>query len=173
MYRTYPYCGLRECCHREVCYDSLEEVKWDNTAARLEKPAHEVVEASLQTEEEIGICRLGDIPNRAVGQNQVVADNGIDDETVLVSLVGITCWCHISKQKGRGTSGNQPPPSANPPTPTCYAIRIRIFLQRESQHSLTPLTRPPRTETLKDWSRSYTVSQIRPVPTTAVPDAAS
>ena len=91
MDRTYPYRSLRECCHIEVRYDSLEEVKWRRTAVGPGKLTHEVVEAPLQTEEEVGICRLGDITNRTIGQNQVVTDDGVNDKTMLVSLIGVAC----------------------------------------------------------------------------------
>ena len=56
---------------------------------RSKESAHKVVKTSLQTKEEIRVCRLCDISNRAVGQNQVKADNGVDSETVLVGLVGV------------------------------------------------------------------------------------
>ena len=56
---------------------------------RSGKRTHEVVEASLQTPEEVGVRRLGDISNRAVGQNQVVADDGVEAQTILVGLVRV------------------------------------------------------------------------------------
>ena len=56
-----------------------------------EESAHKVVETSLQTKEEVRVCRLRDISNRAVGQNQVKADNGVDSGAVLVGLVGVPC----------------------------------------------------------------------------------
>jgi len=92
MNRTYPYFGLWECSHREVCHNSLEQGKCHRTAMRSEKLTHEVVKASLQTKEEVGVPRLGDTSNRAVGKNQVEANNGIDDRTILISLVGVPYW---------------------------------------------------------------------------------
>jgi len=56
---------------------------------RSGKRTHEVVEASLQTPEEVGVRRLGDISNRAVGQNQVEADDGVEAQTILVGLVRV------------------------------------------------------------------------------------
>jgi len=50
---------------------------------------HEIVQASLQAPEEIRVRRLGDIGNRAIGQNQVDADDGVNDKTILVSLVRV------------------------------------------------------------------------------------
>ena len=50
---------------------------------------HEVIKASLQTPEKVRVLRLGDTGNRAVGQNQVVANDGVDGKTVLVSLEGV------------------------------------------------------------------------------------
>jgi len=47
---------------------------------------HEVVKPSLQTPEDIRVRRLRDIGNRAVGQNQVEADDGVDGKTILVGL---------------------------------------------------------------------------------------
>ena len=54
-----------------------------------EKPTHEVVETSLQTKEEVGECRPGNISNCAVGKNQVESDDVVENETMLVSLVGV------------------------------------------------------------------------------------
>ena len=48
---------------------------------------YKVVESSLQAKEEGRICRLGHVGNRAVWQNQIEADNGVDGETVLIGLV--------------------------------------------------------------------------------------
>ena len=56
---------------------------------RSEKVTHEIIKTSLQTPEEIRVRRLGDIGNRAVGQNQVEADDGVDAKTMLISLVGV------------------------------------------------------------------------------------
>jgi len=53
------------------------------------KSTHKVVESSLQTEEQVGVSRLGHIGNCPVGQNQVEADDGVDGKTVFVGLVGI------------------------------------------------------------------------------------
>ena len=50
---------------------------------------HEVVKASLQTPEQVRLRRLGDISNRAVGQDQVEADDGVDAEAMLISFEGI------------------------------------------------------------------------------------
>ena len=50
---------------------------------------HEIVESSLQAEEEIWVGRLGHVRNCAVGQNQIIADNGVDGETILISLEGV------------------------------------------------------------------------------------
>lgn len=58
----------------------------------LEKVAHEVVESSLQAKEEVGVRRLGHVGNCAVGQNQVEANSAINRKTVLVGLVGVSCW---------------------------------------------------------------------------------
>ena len=58
-------------------------------AMRSRKVTHEVVKTSLQTPEQVRVRRLGDISNRAVGQNQVVADDGVEGKTVLISLVGV------------------------------------------------------------------------------------
>jgi hypothetical protein len=35
--------------------------------------------------------RLGHTGDRAVGQNQVVSDNGVDGKTILIGLVGEPC----------------------------------------------------------------------------------
>ena len=59
---------------------------------RSKKLTHEVVKAPLQTKEEVGVRRLSDASNRAVGKNQVEADNGIDDKTMLISLEGVPYW---------------------------------------------------------------------------------
>ena len=87
---AYPYFGLWECGHREICHNSLEQGKCHRKAMRSEKPTHEVVKTSFQTKEEVGVRRLGDISNRAVGKNQIEADNGVDGETMLISLVGVS-----------------------------------------------------------------------------------
>ena len=50
---------------------------------------HEVVKTSLQTPEQVRVHRFGDMSNCAVGQNQVVADNGVDGRTILISLEGV------------------------------------------------------------------------------------
>ena len=50
------------------------------------------------------MCRLGDVGNCAVGQNQVEADNGVDGETVLIGLVRVPCEWVVS-----GKSGEEPP----------------------------------------------------------------
>ena len=54
--------------------------------------AHKVVVSSLQPKEEVGVSRLGHIGDRAVGQNQVEADNGVDRKTVLIALIGVAYW---------------------------------------------------------------------------------
>ena len=50
------------------------------------------------------MCRLGDVGNCAVGQNQVEADNGVDGETVLIGLVRVPCQRFVSEK-----SGGEPP----------------------------------------------------------------
>ena len=51
---------------------------------------HEVVKASLQTPEQVGVRRLGDMSDCAVGQNQIVADDGVDCKAMLISLAGVS-----------------------------------------------------------------------------------
>ena len=55
------------------------------------RETHEIVKSSLQPEEEVGVGRLGHTGNRAVGQNQVEGDNGVDGKTVLIGLEGVPC----------------------------------------------------------------------------------
>ena len=88
----YPYFGLRECGHREICHNPLRHSRLDRMAVRLEKVTHEVVESSLQAKEEVRVSRLGHVSDRAVGQNQVEAYNGVDRETVLIGLVRVPYW---------------------------------------------------------------------------------
>ena len=57
---------------------------------RSDQPTHDVVKTSLQAEEKVGVRRLGDISNRAVGKNQVEGDNGVEGKTMLISLVGVS-----------------------------------------------------------------------------------
>ena len=40
--------------------------------------AHKIIKSPFQTEKKVGMSRLGHIRNRAVGQDQVEADNGVD-----------------------------------------------------------------------------------------------
>ena len=70
-----------------------------------EKPTHEVVKTSLQTEEEVGECRLGNTSNRAVGKNQVESDDVVENEAVLISLVGVPYCLSVSAQSGREPPG--------------------------------------------------------------------
>ena len=58
---------------------------------RLAGVTHEVVGSSLQTPEEVGVRRFGDISNGAVGQNQVEADDGVNAKAMLIGLVGVPC----------------------------------------------------------------------------------
>jgi len=51
--------------------------------------AHKVVKSSLQTEEEVGVSRLGHVGNCPVGQNQVEPDDSVDGEAILISLEGV------------------------------------------------------------------------------------
>ena len=89
MEHAYPYFGLWECGHRQTRHNSLEEGKSRRTVMRSERPTHEVVKTSLQTKEEVGVGRLADISNRAVGKNQVEADDGVDGKPILTSLVAV------------------------------------------------------------------------------------
>jgi hypothetical protein len=73
---TIPWNPVNEMEH------SGDDVKWGT---------HEVVESSLQSKEEVGVVRLGHIDDCAVGQNQVVSDNGVDGKTVLVGFIGVPC----------------------------------------------------------------------------------
>jgi len=92
MEHAHPYFGLWECGHRKIHHNPLEEGGSHRTAMRLEKPTHEVVKTSLQTKEEVGVRRLADINNCAVGKNQVEADDGVEGKTVLASLVAVSYW---------------------------------------------------------------------------------
>ena len=56
---------------------------------RSGKVTHEVVKTTLQTPEQVRVRRLCDISNRAVGQNQVEPNDGVEGETILISLVGV------------------------------------------------------------------------------------
>jgi len=51
----YPYFGLRERGHREICHDPLErgESKW--IAVTVAGMAHKIIESTLQAKEEIGV----------------------------------------------------------------------------------------------------------------------
>ena len=89
MDHTYPYVSLWESSHREVCHDSLAESELNRMGMRSGKVTHEVVKASLQTPEQVRVRRLGDISDRAVGQNQVVSDDGVEGKTILIRLVGV------------------------------------------------------------------------------------
>ena len=51
--------------------------------------AHEIVESSLQAKEEVRVGRLGHMSDCAVGQDQIIADDGVDGETILICLVGV------------------------------------------------------------------------------------
>jgi len=53
--RTYPYFGLRECGHIEICHDSLECGELNEVAATLEKIAHKVVKSSFQAKEQVRV----------------------------------------------------------------------------------------------------------------------
>ena len=51
------------------------------------------------------MCRLGDMSNRAVGQNQVVADDCVNARTMLVGLVGVPYRRSVSVFGGGGPPG--------------------------------------------------------------------
>jgi hypothetical protein len=53
------------------------------------RETHEVVKSSLQPKEEVGVGRLGHTSDCAIGQNQVVANDGVDGKTILIGLVGV------------------------------------------------------------------------------------
>ena len=89
MDRTYPCFGLWESFHREVCHDSLEGGEWNRMGMGSGKVTHKIVKTSLQTPEQVRVRRLVDISSRAIGQNQVVADDGIEAKTILIRLVGV------------------------------------------------------------------------------------
>ena len=55
------------------------------------RETHEVVESSLQPKEEVGVGRLGHTGDRAIGQNQVVADDSVDGKAILIGLVRVSC----------------------------------------------------------------------------------
>ena len=55
----------------------------------IRKPADEVVETSLQTKEQVGMGRLGDMSNRAVGENKIEGNDGVEGKTMLISLEGV------------------------------------------------------------------------------------
>ena len=40
--------------------------------------AHKIIESPFQAKKKVRMCGLGHIRNRAVGQDQVEADNGVD-----------------------------------------------------------------------------------------------
>ena len=54
--------------------------------------AHKVVKSPLQSKEQVGVSRLGNVGDCAVGQNQVEADDGVDGEAMLISLKGVPYW---------------------------------------------------------------------------------
>ena len=56
---------------------------------RVRGVTYEIVKASLQSPEEIRLRRLGHMSDRAIGQNQVEANDGVDTKTISISLVGV------------------------------------------------------------------------------------
>jgi len=86
----YPYFGLRERRHREICHDPLEHGELDQTVMTLQRATYKVVESSLQSKEEVGVSRLGHVSDCAVGQDQIEADDGVDSKAILIGLVGIS-----------------------------------------------------------------------------------
>ena len=107
--------------------------------------AHEVIEASFQTPEEVRVGRLCNISNRAVWQNQGVTDNSVKTKTILVGLVRVPYWPSISLQSDGKPSRNTPPPSARPPTPTCQAKGLSV-----STEGVVTSTYPSHTPTKND-----------------------
>jgi hypothetical protein len=69
--------------------------------------AHEIIESPFQAEKEVRMRRLGHVCNSAVGQDQVEADNGVNCQTILAGLVGVSCWMPVSMQS------SEAPPKTN------------------------------------------------------------
>jgi hypothetical protein len=53
------------------------------------RETHEIVKSSLQPKEQVGVSQLSHTGDCAIGQNQVVTDDGVDGKTVLIGLVRV------------------------------------------------------------------------------------
>lgn len=61
------------------------------TDAAAKALAYEVAHAALCSPQQVGILRLSDIDNLAVGQHHLEANQGIKAETALGGLEGVAC----------------------------------------------------------------------------------